>query len=114
MTKTAGNRNSFDEPIADAQTDKLVNVAIDVSALQSFYMVSDQAVTIETNDGTTPQETIVLKANEPLSWIKGSNQLGGADYPAVPFGGDVTAFFVTNASGSAAQLKIEILQDPTP
>ncbi len=114
ITKSADNKNSFDPTVADAATDFFVNVAIDVSALQSFFMVSDQDVTVETNDGTTPQETIALKAGDPFTWRRGGNQLAGADYPAIPFSGDVTGFYVTNASGSAAKVQIEILQDPTP
>lgn len=114
VTRTANNNNSFTEAIADAGTDVFVNATVDVSALQSVVITSDQQITLETNDGTTPQETIVLKANEPLVWMKSGNQLAGADYPAIPFSADVTAMYFTNASGSTANVRIEILQDPTP
>lgn len=111
---SSGNNKSVDESIPDSSTDLLVTETVDVSTLQSIIMVSDQQITVETNDGTTPQETIILKANDPLVWRKGGNQLDGSDYPAIPFSADVTGFFVTNASGAAAQLKMEILNDPTP
>ncbi len=114
VSPSAGNNNSIDESIPDSSTDLLVNATVDITALQSFYMISDQDVTVETNNGGTPQETIVLKANDPLMWRKAGNQLDGVDYPKNPFLADVTAFFITNASGAPAQLKMEILQDPTP
>jgi hypothetical protein len=110
---SSGNNRSIDESIPDSSTDLLVLETVDVSQLRAFIMVSDQPVTVETNDGTTPQETIILNANDPLIFRKGGNQREGADYPVIPFSADVTGFYITNASGAAAQLKMEILQDPT-
>ena len=114
VSPSAGNNNSIDESIPDSSTDLLVNATVDITALQSVFLLCDQDVTVETNNGGTPQETIALKKDDPLLWRKAGNQLDGADYPKNPFSADVTAFFITNASGFAAQLKMEILQDPTP
>ena len=111
---SSGNNRSIDESIPDSSTDLLINETVDKTALQSFIMVCDQQITVETNNAGTPQETFILKANDPLVWRKGGNQREGDDYPVNPFTADVTAFYVTNLSGSAAQFKMEILQDPTP
>ena len=104
---SAGSELNVDESIADGETDLLVNWTCDYSALKALYIVSDQDLTIETNDGTTPDDTITLSANVPLLWTS-------TGYLANPFSADVTALYVTNASGSAAALKIRSLQDPTP
>lgn len=97
------------ESVGDGQTDLQINVAIDVSALQAIQISSDQDVTIETNNGTTPDDTFTLKANKPITWVAN-------DVAANPFasGVDVTAVFVTNSSGSTANVKILGVQDATP
>lgn len=104
---TGSGEASIDESVPDSSTDLQINVAIDFSALQALYLVSDQDVTVETNNGTTPDDTINLLANKPLVWHAGS-------YHANPLTVDVTAIFVTNSSGAAAQIQLEALQDATP
>lgn len=96
-----------DESIADAQTDKLVSLAFTLAALEVFGMVSTRALTVKTNDAGSPQDTISLAANVPFIYIPGSG------VPAA-FAGDVTALYVTNASGAAAALTIRGLVDATP
>lgn len=98
---------SVNESIADAQTDKQVNYTLDVSACKSFFMVSDQNITVETNNGAAPVDTITLVADEPYYWNSDS-------YDTFLLGTDVTALFITNASGAAATLEIESLEDATP
>ena len=103
---TGGKQQSISESIADSETDALVNLNIDFSELQSLYIKSDQAITLETNNGTTPDDTFVLVAGVPLIWHAG-------DLQSCPLTADVTALYVTNASGSAALLEIEVLEDST-
>jgi hypothetical protein len=69
--------------------------------------VSDKAITLETNSGGSPVDTIALAANVPYDW-----RVGNAD--AFRLGTDVTGLFVTNASGDEARLQIEVLFDNTP
>ncbi len=95
------------EAVADAQTDKQITLSLDVSAVQAFYLVSDQAVTIETNNGSAPDDTLVLVANVPYRWTTDS-------YDTFKFTTDITALFVTNASGAAAAISLEAVVDPTP
>ena len=85
------------ETIANGATDALQLIAIDVTQLKAFAMVSDQAMTVKTNNSGTPQETFTLVANKPVVWQAGD---------AAIFAGDVTAIYVTNASGSSATLQL--------
>jgi len=97
----------FEEQVPDSSTDLEVVLAIDVSAVKAIHIQSDQDVTIETNDGTTPDDTIALKANKPYQWSTN-------DYHTFVLGTDVTSIFVTNASGATATISIIVLTDPTP
>jgi hypothetical protein len=100
---------SIDEDIADSQTDFEIICAIDISAIQNIYIKSDQDVTLETNNGGTPDDTIDLKANVPYIF---NAQLDA--YFTNLLTTDVTAIYITNASGAAANLQIECLTDATP
>jgi len=105
---TAGQRVGVsEEPVPDSTTDMFLNVPVDVSEIKSFYMMATQDLTIETNSGSSPDETLNLKANEPLEWWPTSLH-------DCPLSVDVTAMYVSNSSGEAAKLDIEILHDPTP
>lgn len=111
MTKTITGTGSLEinlsESVSNGQTDFQINVAIDVSAVKTFYLVSDQAVTVETNNGTTPTNTISLTANDPYVWWTNS-------YDTFKLTGDVTALFITNASGSTANIELRAIVDATP
>jgi len=93
--------------VANSVTDQLVNLAIDISQLKMFVLVSNAVVTIETNSSSAPQETFTLAAGVPVLWYTGCGY-------AVPFAGDVTKIYVTNASGGTATIDIHILHDSTP
>ena len=105
---TGGSAIIVDESIPDSSTDLEVLFELDVSTVQSIFITSDSAVTLETNSGSTPDDTIVLVANQPVLWYVGSSLVN-------PLTVDITTnIFVTNASGSAARLQIIALYDPTP
>lgn len=106
IDNTFNARSGFDESIATGSTDARIEFTLDVSQVKSFYLVSDQSVTFETNNGTTPANTISLVANVPYVWHKDS-------YDAFKLTTDVTAVFITNTSGSTAAVKCEALYDPT-
>lgn len=107
VTKTGSLETVLDESVADAQTDVQINVAIDVTAVKEFYLVSDQDVTLETNSGSTPDDTLSLVANEPYVWHSTS-------LDSFLLTVDVTAFFITNASGSVANIDGHWVVDATP
>jgi hypothetical protein len=96
-----------DEQIPDESTDLEITFALDVSAIQAIFIKSDQAITIETNSGAAPDDTLNLLANVPYVWSSDS-------YFVNLLTTDITALFVTNASGATATLNIWVLVDPTP
>ena len=96
------------ETVADGQTDQVIQISIDVSAVKAFILISDQAVTIETNAvDATGGNTIVLVANKPYIFVVN-------DYVAFLLTLDVTVFYVTNASGSTATISCQGIYDATP
>lgn len=104
---TADSEANAEIAVADESTDLAINIAIDVSALKLLYLVSDYDLTIETNDGSDPDDTLTLKAGKPLVWHEDCGYSN-------PLGTDVTALYATNASGADATLYIKTLQDATP
>lgn len=104
---SGGLQISLDESIADSATDLEVNLALDVSEIKSLFILSSEDVLLETNSGSVPDDTIDLKAGVPYVWNTDS-------YDANKLATDVTAFFITNSSGAAAQLQAEFIYDPTP
>jgi len=107
ITVTADSEANYELAVADESTDLAANVAIDFSAVKLLYIVSDQDLTIETNDGSSPDDTLTLVANKPLVWFEDCGYTN-------PLSADVTAVYLTNASGTDATLNIKVLQDATP
>ena len=109
--QTVGSVLLVSEAITDEVVDKIVTCAIDYSALKSLFVSSDQDITIELKNpggsSAAADETWVLKANQPIDWQTG-------DVMDAPLSADVTVIYVTNASGSTANLEIRVGQDPTP
>lgn len=99
-------RKSVDESIATGQTDYLVSFELTVAKCVAIFVKSDQDVTLETNSGSSPTNTIALKANIPYVWYTNK-------YDSLKFTSDVTKIYITNASGSTARLQIEALVDAT-
>lgn len=107
ISETADGEDVRQWVVADSQTDQLCNIAIDVDKVVLFFIVSTQDVTVEANDGSSPDFTLSLKANEPYVWH--SSALDSFLCTA-----DVTKFYVTNASGASATVTCYVLQDTTP
>ena len=104
---TADGEDNRDPVIPDSTTDQLVNMTIDISQLKSIYISTDNTVTLETNNATTPIDTLTITPDQPVDW-----QVG--DVHSNPFSADVTAIYLTNNSGSVANVKIRKLEDSTP
>jgi hypothetical protein len=104
---TGDQEKGGDYTIANGVTNQLITLTIDVSALKSILIVSTVAMTLKTNDSGAPQDTIALTAGVPIMEYVG-------DISGAMFAGDVTAFYVSNASGSEGTLTIKILEDGTP
>ena len=106
QTLSGNGRQSISETIADSTTDGLVAFALDVSECASFFILADQALTVKTNSSGSPADTLTLSAGVPYLWHTGA-------IDSFQLGTDVTALYVTNASGEDATLRIEALYDPT-
>lgn len=92
------------ETFADATTDGLLAINIDISQMDVIAMVSDQDITIKTNSSGAPVDTISLTAGQMFFQRTGDE---------AQFTADVTQMFVTNASGATATLQIIVGVDPT-
>ena len=111
IVETANAKASFDEVIADSETNKEFVLSFDVitNKLKSLFILSSKDVTLKTNDSGSPDDEIALKAGVPLPWA----YQAGNYYHACPLTADVAKIFVTNASGGIARLQIEALYDST-
>jgi len=106
ITQTAGQLVEYDETISADAADALVAATLDVSQIKALWMMADGDITLETNDGDAPDDTIAMKADEPIEWS------ADADH-ACPFTSDVTAFYFTEENSADVVFKAKILVDPT-
>ena len=90
-----------------ANTTVQVVLALDYTQIASLYMHSDQALTVESNDDTTPDDTINLVANLPLMWSTNA-------YLTNPFTANLTDLYLTNDGASTATFKLRLMIDTTP
>jgi hypothetical protein len=102
-----GYAEVVDLTITNGQTDKQVVFTVDVSQSKVFAVWSDQDITLETNSGSAPDNTIALKANIPYVFLTNW-------YQAFLLTVDVTSLYFTNASGSDATVNVRHLYDSTP
>jgi hypothetical protein len=106
-SQTSEQEHNTDTTVPASTNNHPVDVAFNFADLKSLFILSTQDMLLETNNSTTPDDTISLKANIPYTW-----QSNG--YGANPFDANVTRFFFTNATATAATLQIRMLLDPTP
>jgi hypothetical protein len=94
--------------IATGVTDQLVVFACALAAMKGYYIVSDQAISLQTNSSGSPDDTIALVANEPLVWNEKSLHTKA-------FTVDITALYLTTGVISAsAAVRIIFVRDSTP
>lgn len=110
---TGGAESNIDEAIPDSSVDLTVVFNLDVSEVKVLFILSDQDISIETNDGVAPDNTFDLAANVPFLW---TSEDGPAltDTDGVAVTSDITSLHVTNSAGVSATLQIRSLFDPTP
>jgi len=107
-TLSWGSGPQISELIPSNQTNLAVAFAFTNSKLKAIAMSSDVNMTVKTNDGSSPQETITLVAGIPYIWTLTGSYIGSA---ASPFGGNVTGLYVTNTTSGT--LTVAALVDPT-
>jgi len=93
--------------VPGSTTDQEVTIQIDVDKVEFLMILSDQDVTLETNNASTPDDTINLKANRPYLWWKNH-------YDSFLLTVDVTKVYLTNAGANAAVVSFVGVQDITP
>lgn len=106
-TYSGDSRISIDVSVADEAVDFHVDMTLDVSEIDSIFILSDQSITLETNNAGTPVDTISLVANVPYCWDTDC-------YFANILDSDITGLYFTNASGAAARVQIDVVYDGTP
>lgn len=95
---------SFAESVAASQTNEEHGLLIDVSKLQSVFILSDQDVTLKFCDSGSPTPTMALKANLPYVWVTGKS------LDSCLLTVDITKVYIT--TGAAVTLvRIEALMD---
>ncbi len=94
---TTDQVSKIQESVATGTADSEISLALDISKLKAFSMQASQAMTVKTNSAGSPQETFTLAAGTPVVFVDGDTAI---------FAGDVTSFFITNASGSLATFSI--------
>ena len=105
-TASGGLLQEYSEAIGADDVDTLVAGEIDVSQLQAWIIKCDTGVTVETNSGSSPADTITITANRPQMW----DTLDGTVNPLTT---DVTAFYITENDSTAGTLQMMFLIDPT-
>lgn len=107
-TKTGGQHVSLSESIPNGSTNLQVALALDASALELLVISADGAITVKTNNSSTPDDTFALTADNGVVWAN------GMPLASNPLSEDVTTIYVTNASGAAVTLTVLALLDATP
>ncbi len=108
-TYTAGALTSISDSVTNA-ADQLYALTVDVTQITALFIVAAAAMTLEWNDAAGTQGEIILAANVPISWSSADTD----DVHPNPFlSVDLTALYITNASGASAQFDLRIIVDPT-
>lgn len=105
----------LDYAISGTVADVLLTLALDASCLVALLITHDLAtadVVVETNDASTPDDTITVNAGTPVLWYLGIDGLGNRTQ--CPIQTDVTAIYVTRTGVETGTLKIRALYDATP
>ena len=106
VTTSGGARYTLDKDVANGVTNYQIECDFVKDRLLGVMMVSDKALTIKTNSGGAPDDTFTMTADVPMFWTTGMPTSN-------PFTKNVSALFVTNASGAQANLKGAFVVEPT-
>lgn len=101
-------RMGIEESVSDGASDQQIAMDLDISTIQGILIVSDQDLTVKTNDSGTPDDTLNLTGGVPEQYA------ASPAFGSNPFSTDLTDLYVTNNSGAEATLQIEVVYDPTP
>ena len=82
-------------------SDNVVDIVLDASTIEAFYIVSDKDVTMTENDDGSPDLTVALTAGVPYWWYGG--------FGANPFSVDLTSLKFANAGATSAHVRAAFL-----
>jgi len=99
----------IDVDVPDSSTDLEVSCLIDFSELKLLMIVVDGELTIETNDGAAPDDTIGMGGSDEEVYVWTEE-----DEDTVVLTADVTALFLSNSSGSTVRFQLLAVYDVTP
>lgn len=106
LTLSGNSESAFSLSVAVASPDTALAASIKYAGLKALMISSDLDLTIETNDGTTPDDTIEVAAGKAYYWSADD----GSDNPLTA---DVTALYLTATGTGSANVEIRVLQDAT-
>jgi hypothetical protein len=87
-------------------TNTEVDITVDISTCKVMAIEADNDCTVKTNSTSAPDDTLALKARQPLIWADGDPS--GLQFLTA----DVTKFYVTTTT--ATLLKFGSASDSTP
>jgi hypothetical protein len=87
--------------VSGATSDAEIAVHAPVDRVVSLFISTSAAVTLKTNSASAPDDTLVLDPSAPLVWMSSFAE-------ACPLTADVEVCYVTNATGSLAEVAIVI------
>jgi hypothetical protein len=91
----AGTREqTISATVPAATTNALVHGTLALSGLLLLIIESDAMITIKTNSNTSPADTLLINAGQPLIW-------DGSGYFPSPLTADVTALYITTTTDPA-------------
>jgi len=93
------------EVISAGVTNKEIDITLVVASLKSLVLYCDQIVTLKTNSTSAPQETIVMAALTEIVWTTD----GLAGRTTIPFAGNITKFYISNAGAKDANFQFRAL-----
>jgi hypothetical protein len=101
VTLSADTGIESDEVVNANTSNVLLGIAFNHTTLQSIFVLSNQDVSMKTNN-TTGVDSFSLSANKPLVWYTGCGLNN-------PFSADVTALYFSNAGNTNANVNIRVL-----
>ena len=99
----------LDVDVPDSSTDLEVSCQLDYDKLKLLVIIVDGVLTIETNDGTTPDDTLSMGGSDEELYLWTAE-----DEDTVFLTADVTKLFLTNSSGATVNFRLLAVQDVTP
>lgn len=108
-TFTGTGKLGISESIPNGATNTLVALALTRSLVKCIALKAvGGALTVKTNSSSSPVDNFTIANGQALFW--GNDE----DVSRMRFSADVTALYVSNASGATVTFTVEGLTDATP